>query len=209
SYIHALVSVTILHIVAIITACLRIGYRRKSRRIWWDDYATILPALLEFCNVIGLWMRLQHFSMLRQMKVNLRFLGMALLTTTIWWSRIGMALSIARITPEWSKSRVIILYVTCSFVCNWIGLITAYTILCCLDTSWEFANTDILVCGSAFTASAASMISDIAGDLFLVTLPLHRLWRLRLPLAQRRLVRLVFSTSLLMLTVAATLLICA
>ncbi|KAF9002141.1 hypothetical protein BDQ17DRAFT_1426102 [Cyathus striatus] len=51
------------------------------------------------------------------------------------------------------------------------------------------------------------LAADIASDLYLAALPLYRLWRLRMPSPQRRLIRLVFSTSLLTLVVVFILLI--
>ncbi|KAF8982898.1 hypothetical protein BDQ17DRAFT_1437670 [Cyathus striatus] len=38
------ISITILHVTAAATACLRIDYRRRTRRLWWDDYAASVPA---------------------------------------------------------------------------------------------------------------------------------------------------------------------
>ncbi|KAF9002142.1 hypothetical protein BDQ17DRAFT_550380 [Cyathus striatus] len=194
-------AVTIIHVIAIAAACLRIAYRYRSRRMWWDDYAAAPPVLAECLNIIVLWARVQHFSHVdgwdRDIKVHLTFLNLASMGATVWWSRISMALAIMRITPEWSKSRTITLYVTCAFILNWIALLTTFAVMCSQHTSWQYAKTDILLCKPAFMASAANMTTDIAGDIFLAALPLYRLWRLRLPLAQRRLVRLVFSTSLI------------
>ncbi|KAF9003227.1 hypothetical protein BDQ17DRAFT_1242408, partial [Cyathus striatus] len=193
------VAVTILHVTGITTACLRIYYRHRSRRIWWDDYAAVPPALSECLNVMVLWARLQHFGIYYN---NVFIMSFRDLTRVLRWSRISMGLAIIRIMPEWSKSRVISLCVTSAFILNWTALVTAFTVICSLHTDWEFDDIDYLICSPAYAASAASIATDIVGDVFLAALPLYRLWSLRLPPGQRRLVRLVFSTSLLPLIVA-------
>ncbi|KAF8992184.1 hypothetical protein BDQ17DRAFT_1432598 [Cyathus striatus] len=204
SYLPWKISVTILHVTAVATACLRINYRRRTRRLWWDDYAASVPAFTECFNAAFLWIRLRHFSdeedaLLREMKVTLSFLNSGLFATTIWWSRISMALAIVRISPEWSKSRIITLFATSAFIFNWITLVVSFTVVCALRSSWQHSHADVLICGPATMITIASIAMDIIGDVYLAALPLYRLWRLRLPLAQRRLIRLVFSTSLLTL----------
>ncbi|KAF9002138.1 hypothetical protein BDQ17DRAFT_1426098 [Cyathus striatus] len=206
------IAVTIIHVIAILAACLRIEHRRRSRRIWWDDYASVLPALLECLNLAVQWARMHHFSdkeqiLYRHLKVELSLISSVFCAAIGWWSRISMALTIMRITPEWSKSRVVTFYVIFAFILNWMGLLIAFTTICTLRTSWQLANTDVLICTPAFVGSTANISTEITGDVLLTALPLYRLWNLRLPLAQRRLVRLVFSTSLLPLAVSGVLLI--
>ena len=54
------VCISILHGIAIISTCLRVEHRRRARRLWWDDYATIIPAVVEVLNVAVLWLRFTH-----------------------------------------------------------------------------------------------------------------------------------------------------
>ncbi len=46
--------------MAFISTCLRVEHRRRARRLWWDDYATIIPAVVEVLNVAVLWLRITH-----------------------------------------------------------------------------------------------------------------------------------------------------
>ena len=54
------VCISILHGIATISTCLRVEHRRRARRLWWDDYATIIPAVVEVLNVAVLWLRITH-----------------------------------------------------------------------------------------------------------------------------------------------------
>ncbi|KAF9002166.1 hypothetical protein BDQ17DRAFT_1426127 [Cyathus striatus] len=118
-----------------------------------------------------------------------------------------MALALVRITPEWSRLRTMTLYTTFAFIINWIALVVFFTAICALQTSWQYVSGDVLACSPAIGTSAANMATGITGDIYLVTLPLYRLWRLRLPAAHRRLVRIVFSTSVITLVAAVAALI--
>ncbi|KAF9002143.1 hypothetical protein BDQ17DRAFT_1542465 [Cyathus striatus] len=213
SYLPWKICMTVAHVMAILTACLRIEYRRRSRRIWWDDYAAFVPAVTEALNAVLFLIRLRHFSdeenqILRTLKVRLVFANIPLSVTILWWSRISMSLAIVRITPEWSKSRAIAIYATFTFILTWAVLVISYMLLCTVNNSWQYANSDILICVPTYQRGIAAGIStDIASDIYLAVLPLYHLWRLRLSPPQRRLVRLVFSTSLLTLIVVVIFLI--
>ncbi|KAF9002137.1 hypothetical protein BDQ17DRAFT_1484314 [Cyathus striatus] len=143
------ISMTIVHAVAIATACFRIEYRRRSRRLWWDDYAAAVPPVSECITVGVLWLRLRHFSdeedvQLRQLKINLRFTNAVSFHTTLWWPRISMALALVRITPEWSKFRLITLSAAPTIFVIWAAFVVLCTLPCALNTVWENANTDVL-----------------------------------------------------------------
>ncbi|KAF8999796.1 hypothetical protein BDQ17DRAFT_733387 [Cyathus striatus] len=206
------ISITILHGLAILTAFLRFEYRRRTRRLWWDDHAALVPAIIEFLNIAVFWIRIRHFDaeddiLLRQLKIDLSYINSACFATIIWWPRISMALAIVRITPHWSKLHRITLCVTFLFILNWIALGLAFIITCVVHSLWTHANSDILVCGPAYYVTPASVTTDIVGDTILVILPLHHLWRLRLRRSQRRLILMVFSTSLLTLITAVVVVI--
>ncbi len=53
---------SVLHGIAICSTCLRLEHRRRTRRLWWDDYATIVPLLTEGLNIAVLWLRFRQGS---------------------------------------------------------------------------------------------------------------------------------------------------
>ncbi|TFK35205.1 hypothetical protein BDQ12DRAFT_668704 [Crucibulum laeve] len=91
-----------------LSSALRVEYRRRTRRLWWDDYASIVPAVFECFTIANIWLRLrrhddsersQHF------KAAYSYMNSAFFCSIIWWSRISLALAVVRITPVWSKTR--------------------------------------------------------------------------------------------------------
>ncbi|TFK32519.1 hypothetical protein BDQ12DRAFT_773016 [Crucibulum laeve] len=134
-----------------------IEYRRRTRRLWWDDYASIVPAIFECFKIAITWFRLRHFDESedsRHLKITLSFMNQTCFSFIIWWSRISLALAVVRITPVGSKARPWVIGLTCAFILNFIALVLGMTVT---------------------------------------------LWYIKLQPAQRRLVLLVFSTSVLTL----------
>ena len=51
------VCMTLLHIVVIGTTCLRLLHRCQTKRMWWDDYITIIPLLVDVAYVVLMWLK--------------------------------------------------------------------------------------------------------------------------------------------------------
>ncbi|TFK35204.1 hypothetical protein BDQ12DRAFT_568986, partial [Crucibulum laeve] len=196
------VSISILHLIAALSSVFRVEYRRRTRRLWWDDYASIVPAIFACFTIAIIWLRLRRFDdseHSQRLKVALSFMNQTCFGFTIWWSRISLALAVVRITPVWSKTRPWVIGFTCAFILNFVALVLGMTVTCAVNTAWQHVKSDILVCGPSYGVTLASVIIDIICDLLLVAFPLYRLWCIKLQPAQRRLVLLVFSTSFLTL----------
>ncbi|TFK34320.1 hypothetical protein BDQ12DRAFT_763571 [Crucibulum laeve] len=185
------VSVTTLHVIGILSSVLRVEYRRRTRRLWWDDYASIGPAAFECVAIAIIWLRFRRYDdseHVRQLKIALSYMNMASLSIIIWWSRISLALAVVRITPVWSKTRLWVIGFTCAFMVAWIALLLIMMVKCTVNTDWQRIRADIILC------------VNLTSDLILFGFPFYRLWYIKLRPAQRRLVLLVFSTSVLSLT---------
>ncbi|TFK32127.1 hypothetical protein BDQ12DRAFT_716594 [Crucibulum laeve] len=200
------VSICVLHLIAALSSVIRVYYRHRTRRLWWDDYASIVPAVFECFTAVVIWLRLRSFDdseHSRRLKVTYSYMNTAAFGFVIWWSRISLALAVVRITPVWSKTRPWVIGFTCAFVLNWIVIVLGMTLNCVVNEPWKYLKGNILTCGPARVMTLLSVTTDIIGDMLLVGFPLYRLWSITLRPAQRRLVLLVFSTSVLTL-VAAT-----
>ncbi|TFK31965.1 hypothetical protein BDQ12DRAFT_671460 [Crucibulum laeve] len=161
-----------------------VAYRRWTRRLWWDDYASIVPAIFECFKIVVTWLRLRRFDQSehsRHLKITLSFMNQTCFGFIVWWSRISLALAVVRITPVGSKARPWAIGLTCYFILNFIAIVFGVTGICAMHTAWQHAKADII------------------GDVLLVGFPMYRLWCSKLQPAQRRLVFLVFSTSVLTL----------
>jgi hypothetical protein len=49
------VCITILHLVVIGCTFLRLLHRWRTNRMWWDDYSTVLPLVIDVAYVIFMW----------------------------------------------------------------------------------------------------------------------------------------------------------
>ncbi|TFK34325.1 hypothetical protein BDQ12DRAFT_636561, partial [Crucibulum laeve] len=180
SYLPWKVSLTILHVITALSSLLRVEHRRRTRRLWWDDYASIVPAIFVWVMIAVIWLRLRHFGM-------------------FWWSRISLALAVVRITPLWSKTRQWVIGCTCAFIVTWVAILLIVSVSCAVNTDWQHLKADMLVCGLTHKVTLVSVPTNFIGDVMLIAFPLYRLWYIKLRPAQRRLVLLVFSTSILTL----------
>ncbi|TFK34321.1 hypothetical protein BDQ12DRAFT_715379 [Crucibulum laeve] len=187
------VSISILHVIGISSSVLRVEYRRRTRRLWWDDYASIVPAAFERYGSPD------HSEYVRQLKIALSYMNMASLSIIIWWSRISLALAVVRITPVWSKTRLWVIGFTCAFIMAWIALLLAMMVTCAVRTDWQHVRADIVLCGPSYGITNATLPTNLTSDMILFGFPLYRLWYIKLRPAQRRLVLFVFSTSILSL----------
>ncbi|PPQ91735.1 hypothetical protein CVT25_013017 [Psilocybe cyanescens] len=200
------VSLSILHGIAIFSTCLRLETRRRTRRLWWDDYTTIIPAITDCLNIAMLWLRLRNKTMPREERALFSYLGGAFFATINWWSRISLALAVVRITPVWSRSRRLATGMTIAFFCFWVALFLGMTLTCVVHTEWQFSDSQILICGPASRVAVANTVCDVISDIALIAIPLHQLWDINLPANERLRVRLVFSAS--SITLVASIALC-
>ncbi|TFK31968.1 hypothetical protein BDQ12DRAFT_716689 [Crucibulum laeve] len=162
-----------------LSTVLRVEYRRRTRRLWWDDYASIVSAIFGCFSIAIIWLRFRRFDdseHSHRLKVSLAYMSQICYGLTIWWARISLALAIVRITPIWSKTRPWVIGFTCAFILICVALVLGMTITCATNTAWQHPKVDIFICGPSYGVT---------------------LWYIKLQPAQHRLVLLVFSTSVL------------
>ncbi|TFK34322.1 hypothetical protein BDQ12DRAFT_372532, partial [Crucibulum laeve] len=196
------VSVTILHVIGILSSVLRVEYRRRMHRLWWDDYASIVPAAFECVAIAIIWLRFRRYGdseQVRQLKIALSYMNITCLSIIIWWSRITLALAVVRITPVWSRTRLWVIGFACAFIVAWIAILLAMLVPCAVNTDWQHVRVDIILCAASYRVTDVTVPTNLTSDMILVGFPLYRLWYIKLRPAQRRLVLFVFSTSVLSL----------
>jgi hypothetical protein len=54
---HRKVSVTLFHLLAVGSTLLRLVHRWKTKRMWWDDYITVIPFTVDIVHIILMWLR--------------------------------------------------------------------------------------------------------------------------------------------------------
>ncbi|KJA28286.1 hypothetical protein HYPSUDRAFT_690450 [Hypholoma sublateritium FD-334 SS-4] len=195
------ICISVLHGIAIFSTCLRLEHRRRTRKLWWDDYATIVPLLTEGLNISVLWLRFRYGNLSMQDKVLYSFINSFVYNTLNWWSRISLALAVLRITPPWAKPRYIARCLPMLFIAFWVALSTAMLTTCAVHTNWQRVTTSsqVVACGPAYRTLIASTILDSFSDVLLIAIPLYQLWHISSRTSERRLIRLVFSASVITL----------
>ncbi|KAF8993075.1 hypothetical protein BDQ17DRAFT_1253228 [Cyathus striatus] len=198
-----LVCATIVHAIAILATCFHFEYRQWTHRIWWDDHVAMVTLLFECFNVILLWMQLRNDNALQH---RLKLFIMMITAVSLNASAC-MALSIIQIIPEWSRLHRLTVYLSLLFIFIWVTIsVTAVVACTTIMKDWQNIDADLLKCPAIYIVQLIGITAGIIGDIILIVLPLHRLWKIRLPMSLRSLVLIVFSSSLLTLTMGTLML---
>ncbi|PPQ78678.1 hypothetical protein CVT25_010699 [Psilocybe cyanescens] len=198
-----LVILTVVHVVAIIVTGFRVYYRVVTRRFWWDDFVAFFALLGDCAYISALWFGYASpNSVLQEHKVLVAryWLGLMLFVVVVWMTRISLALAIARIFPPKEATR--------RFAAGLALLSTAFCLVIVIQSGVICAHQPALVSGPnaacQWPNSLRTLVvfANIFSDSLLVATPLYKLWRVRLPRKQRRLILSGFTASVL--TTSAT-----
>ncbi|KAL0573520.1 hypothetical protein V5O48_008441 [Marasmius crinis-equi] len=196
------VLVTVFHVLAILFTVLRLTRRIRIQRLSWDDaWATVAGVLITIYLII-VWVKWKLFQDRRltmdastylEGRTKITFVNSALFTAIVWTSRISLALSISRILPP-SRLRTAAIWLS---------------VACFLAGSAIIIVDDVLLKSGSKVGSSSSramvifkIIADIVSSTLLVSLPLYALYtslRMSLPSAERRLIIVLFTGTLLTL----------
>ncbi|TFK39315.1 hypothetical protein BDQ12DRAFT_604131, partial [Crucibulum laeve] len=202
--------ITLLHSLAIFSTLHRLYHRYNARKLWWDDYVTLVPLLMELINVVVLWLQFINSGAFRytKRKAILYYLLAIPVFFIIWFSRISLALSLVRVFPPNCRPRQFAIGLAAAFCMVFLLLISWELNLRCGDAA-KLDPVDFIHCPIDHSRLAiAGVTFDIVADTLLIGSSLHLLWRVRLPANQRRLVLTLFSASILTLLSAVTLCAC-
>ncbi|EDR01473.1 uncharacterized protein LACBIDRAFT_295579 [Laccaria bicolor S238N-H82] len=122
--------------------------------------------------------------------------------STVWLTRVSLALSIARIFPNGHRARRISAALTIIFILNLITTVTVLNVTC-QGGGVPWWKVTAKYCGKGpkkvFVGGVVSIILQILSDIVLTATPLVILWRVNLPSRSKRVIRVAFSGSILML----------
>ncbi|KAF8893094.1 hypothetical protein BD779DRAFT_1144067 [Infundibulicybe gibba] len=193
------ICVTVLHAVAISSASFRVAYRYRTRQLGLDEYVVAVPLVTDCLYVAVLWLRKVRPSapaLPSRLQIALAWLGFSCFIVVVWFSRVVLALSIARICPVGHLARRISFGLAAVCACSMFVLATVRVQSCLRDRSWETSNTKFVSCPAPLNVAISAFCVDVASDLSLVAISIWILWRVRLPRSQRHLVLAVFSASI-------------
>ncbi|KAF8967770.1 hypothetical protein BDZ97DRAFT_1916703 [Flammula alnicola] len=190
------VVLTVVHTTAIVLTLLRLYYRTVTRRLWWDDFVAFFAVLLDCAYISALWFAYAgpNSVLLRHESLIVRYwLGVMLFLVVVWMTRISLALAIARIFPPRDSTR--------RFAIGMAILSTILYLVIVIQTSAICAHQPALnsspraACQWSTSLRVLVTVANIFSDALLVATPLYKLWRIRLPRNQRRLILGAFAAS--------------
>ncbi|KAF8157967.1 hypothetical protein B0H34DRAFT_797398 [Crassisporium funariophilum] len=181
----------------------RISHRFRKGQMWFDDWIVVLPFAFDATYLANSWLSFYSPpSVVRYKVMPSFFFAIFLHFSVIWFSRISLSLSLARIFPPGHRARLLSFFLSALFLVFYLLTVILTTALCqggglpwyningrnCLTDSKGVAYSGIV-----------SITADFLADSLLVLCPCMMLWRIRLPTNQRRLVLALFSASILTL----------
>ncbi|GLB35640.1 hypothetical protein LshimejAT787_0212050 [Lyophyllum shimeji] len=165
---------TPLHALAAGCTLFRLWHRYRKSHLWWDDFWAAMslssdlvyavmpflrnginetsgpPPSSEEAQIIGFW------------------LGAVSLELILWFARISIGMSIARLVPPQTRARYLLHFMASQPKCPVLR--------------WKLDGV-------------LTLCTDFLADTCLVTIPLRMLWRVKLPKTQRRLILSIFASS--------------
>ncbi|KIJ60784.1 hypothetical protein HYDPIDRAFT_98176 [Hydnomerulius pinastri MD-312] len=188
---------SLLQSVALFLTIFRLWYRISIRMFWWEDAWALLAFVCAIATLITEWLHMQtgkSSSLVSAWVYSLGFLAVS------WTVRISVMFSIVRIVSPSQVYRRITLAAAALLLLMWI-----------LDTAqkiWNCQSSDIWYSGAGPAGkpwcrmSRAMTIFELCmvfiADALLVALPVRLLWNVKLPKGERRMILLIFSSSIVM-----------
>ncbi|PPQ79201.1 hypothetical protein CVT25_002779 [Psilocybe cyanescens] len=200
--ITAEVCVTVVQVASITSTVIRLVHRWRTRRMWWDDWVTFVPLLVDCLYLSFMWKGAQGRSPL--LKGNIFFsplLNSIFYLTVLWLSRVSLALSTARIFPSKHVYRRVALWISGIFLFLYVANVMMVIFKCWGSTSQK--TSQIQLCAQKSTSvkvkvtTRLSFTLDALAEVILVVTPLVMLRNIRLPKGERRLILALFSSSIL------------
>lgn len=192
---------TVLPAIGSAVTAVRLSYRWHRRQLGWDDawaFVALVPAAF---LAVGVWFRCgepgsRQFEQPSYMRVVGYYMAAMGFTCTVWAVRLSLLTSIIRITPSMMRIRVWAKHLVILFILFWSSLVILKVATCEHDTSWK--HQFHIRCPLSRSIAIYEIIIDCIADVTLAVLPLRLLWQTTsLPRKQRRLLTLIFSSSLL------------
>ncbi|KAH9483195.1 hypothetical protein JR316_0005299 [Psilocybe cubensis] len=180
-----LVSITVIHCLALGLALIRLTHRWRTRRLWWDDYVVIIPWVFDLFSLVilcvqyssnkGWWYKpdLSRF-IFSGWFATFRYL------TVIWFCHISLALSLVRVflPGHWYKKAAFIFVIVLFLL--YLLSVSISTFLC-RGSPWWTVNYDRCrkLSVRQIVPLALSISSDLIANAVLIIWPLLIFWRAR------------------------------
>ncbi|KAG6370901.1 hypothetical protein JVT61DRAFT_10924 [Boletus reticuloceps] len=209
-----LILVTVFHALALILTSFRLWFRYYIRRLWWDDFWAAFALICDAVCMVTAWTltapldnpytnveALPTPAQSRTVHIISYWLSVLLYTCSIWFARISIIFSVARIVPPARSVTMMTLGAGVVLACMWAYIFTSKAVACGVDRSWYDAA--VIQCPVPNWVALSEVCTDTVSDAILVALPFRFLRHVKIPSNQRIMLLSVFSTSILVSVVSA------
>ncbi|KAG7091446.1 hypothetical protein E1B28_010481 [Marasmius oreades] len=192
--------------LTILLTVARLVVRYRSKRMWLDDAWAAFAMVCAFLLLVGMWIRtdipgIGPLNQPREVRVVAYWMVALSFTNTLWASRMSIIFSVIRLIPPMMRLRRISNISAVLFMLMWIGLLIQKTYICASNTSW-FQHADPM-CRLGHGVATNEIITDAISDLLLAVIPIHLLRGVSLQSDQRKMLYIIFGSSLLITLVSA------
>ncbi|KAF9447930.1 hypothetical protein P691DRAFT_730571 [Macrolepiota fuliginosa MF-IS2] len=172
----------IIHAFAIPACVVRLFYRQRTGRLWWDDFWAFV-ALLFDCGMVAV--------SYTNMTSSIRWATVITFSSTLWGARLCIAVTIVRLVPP-GRGRLVAKGVSILFGMIWAALIIQKCFLC------GGYNLNIATCGVPRTTGILELCTDLVADAWLIFSPAYLLWDAKLAHRRQVLIYSVFASDILL-----------
>ncbi|KDR75568.1 hypothetical protein GALMADRAFT_97249 [Galerina marginata CBS 339.88] len=195
------ISITLLHFLALSTTVVRVGHRLRTKLAWWDDYVVLIPLVCDFMFILLFWLQFKTDKISWLLPESNAFLfswwfTSFLASSIIWFSRISLSLSIARLFLPGHLCRKCALGFAIILFLFYLAYLLIITLGCRGTPWWQLDETACIISKDSFV--------DFSSDIVLVAAPLYILWNISFPSTQRILILVLFSSSFLTLVASVS-----
>ncbi|KAG7091448.1 hypothetical protein E1B28_010482 [Marasmius oreades] len=184
----------------------RLVVRYRSKRMWLDDAWAALALVCSFMLLTAMWIRTDMpgvgpLNQPREVRIVAYWMGALSFTNTLWASRMSIIFSVIRLIPPMMRLRRISNISAVLFILMWIGLLIQKTYICASNKYW-YQRADPM-CRLGHGVATNEIITDSISDILLAVIPIRLLHGVSLQSDQRKMLYIIFGSSLLITLVSA------
>ncbi|KAG9310175.1 hypothetical protein JVU11DRAFT_9799 [Chiua virens] len=190
------VTTSVLEGIGVTLSLFRLWFRWKIRRLWWEDVWSGIACLCAIVQLTSEWTYLKGDWQASLVGFWMYALGF---TCIVWAVRMSILFSVARIVHSTKRMRWTVIVLATFFTSVFVAYETWKIWWFALDSSWT-KQTDFYTRPARWLPHSMyvyELCTDCVSDALLISLPVRLLWKMNLPANQRRMIIVIFSSSII------------
>ncbi|KAF6759309.1 hypothetical protein DFP72DRAFT_886271 [Ephemerocybe angulata] len=170
--------------LAVITTCVRLYRRRLVGRLWWDDWLALVSCLGSTWMFVSFWMKDESKGGITPTRgYRKAWFSMSILVswTTIWLTRMSLALGTARIFPPQHPAHRLTQLAVRAFAFVLVSFLVAFGAQCAPASAWvppPGVHDTRIMCFTPVSSVYYPAVAGLLADVFLIAVPICALWML-------------------------------